>query len=186
NLAPAATPSGLPGPKPPYTNPVTPFNCPDPGVLATTATNGPLYAMVCTGGTFPIRTSRSLVTWTNSGNALLPAGKRPWAANGNRNWAPEIHAIGNDFVAYFTSVNASNVLSVGAVHTTNLLGTYVDRGGPLVQDSEGAIDPTFFEDSDGTRWLLYKIDGNAHGLPTPIFLRQLTSDGLSFAPGSSA
>jgi GH43 family beta-xylosidase len=185
NLLAAATASGLPGPKPPYANPVVPFDCPDPGVLATTASNGPLYAMVCTGGTFPIRTSRSLVLWTDSGDALLPGGQPPWAANGLRNWAPEIHAVGNDLVAYFTSVNAANVLSVGAVHTSNILGSYTDRGGPLVEDPEGVIDPTFFEDDDGSRWLLYKIDGNASSHPTPILLRQLAADGLSFAPGSS-
>jgi beta-xylosidase len=185
SLLPATAPSGLPSPKPPFTNPVLPQSCPDPGVLATTANGGPLYAMVCTGGSFPIHTSRSLLFWEDAGSALLPAGKPAWAANGGRNWAPEIHLLGANFVAYFTSVDGANVLSVGATHASSLLGPYTDIGAPLVENAQGAIDPTFFEYDDGSRWLLYKIDGNASGHPTPIFLRQLASDGLSFAAGSA-
>ena len=173
-LAPAA--SGLPAPKPPYGNPVIPHDCPDPGVLAT---GGPRYLMVCTGGRFQIHTSRNLVFWQDSGSYILPDGKPPWAANGNRNWAPEIHRVGSAYVAYFTSVNAQNVLSVGAAHATDPLGPYQDRGGPLVEDPLGVIDPTFFEDDDGSRWLIYKIDGNSQGRPTPIRAQRLTDDGLS-------
>jgi beta-xylosidase len=55
-----------------------------------------------------------------------------------------------------------------------------------VQDAQGAIDATFFEDDDGRRFLIYKIDGNASGHPTPIYIRELAADGLSFAAGSRA
>jgi hypothetical protein len=41
---------------------------------------------------------------------VLPAGKPTWAANGFRNWAPELHRVDGRFVAYFTTVNASDVL----------------------------------------------------------------------------
>ncbi len=186
NLLAAATPSGLRGPKPPYTNPVVPFDCPDPGVVGVPANGGTDYDLVCTGGKFPIRTSRGLVFWKDTGDALLPAGKPAWAANGFRNWAPEIHAVGTGFVAYFTSVDGSDVLSIGAAHATNARGPYTDIGQALVQDPAGVIDATFFEDDDGSRWLFYKIDGNAHGLPTPIFARRLAPDGVSFAAGSKA
>jgi GH43 family beta-xylosidase len=176
----------LPSPKPPYANPVMAFDCPDPGVLATMEANGPNYYAVCTGGTFPIRTSRSLVSWKGTGQSILPAGKPPWAANGFRNWAPEIHKVGNQFVAYFTSVNGADVLSIGAASSANVLGPYQNGASALVENPAGVIDATFFEDADGSRWLLYKIDGNAKGNPTPIFLRKLAADGLSFAPGSTA
>ena len=181
NLVPAAAASGLEAPKPPYTNPVIPFDCPDPGVITPQDTGGRDFAMVCTGGRFPIRLSRDLVIWHDSGVALLPDGKAPWAANGDRNWAPEIHKVGNQFVAYFASPNASNVMSVGAVYAPSVLGTWMNMAGPLSQYPTGDIDPNFFEDDDGSRWLLYKLEPNSTNPHTRIFLRRLNPDGLSFA-----
>lgn len=178
--------SELPSPKPPYQNPVIGFDCPDPGVLASSDLEPEGYVAVCTGGRFPIRRSRSLVTWEDAGAQILPDGKPAWAANGNRNWAPEIHRVGDHYVAYYTTVNGSNVLSIGAASADGPLGPWTHQAGPLVQHSSGVIDATYFEDDDGSRWLIYKIDGNAHGQPTPILARQLEADGLSFAPGSTA
>lgn len=175
----------LPSPKPPFTNPVIPFDCPDPGVAANPDGDPPGFVAVCTGGRFRVRTSRSLVTWTDTESFILPEGKPAWAANGNRNWAPEIHRVGDGWVAYFTSVNAANVLSIGAASAPAATGPFTDRGAPLVEHPDGVIDASFFEDGDGSRWLTYKIDGNAHGRATPIFIRRLADDGLSFADGSS-
>lgn len=177
-------PSGR-SPKPPYANPVVPFDCPDPGVVAIDDEPETTYAMVCTGGNFPIRTSKGLVFWKDSGSTVLTGGKPPWAANGGRNWAPEIHRVGNGFISYFTSVNGGNVLSIGAATADDPLGPYEDIGAPLVQNAAGVIDASFFEDDDGSRWLTYKIDGNAHGDPTPIFIRQLDPSGTKFADGST-
>jgi GH43 family beta-xylosidase len=181
--------SGEPGaaasPKPPYTNPVIPFDCPDPGVVETPDTEPPGFAAVCTGGRLRVRTSRSLVTWSDTESFILPGGKPAWAANGDRNWAPEIHRVGEGYVAYFTSVNGANVLSIGAANAPSPTGPFTDRGAPLVEHPDGVIDASFFEDADGSRWLAYKIDGNAHARPTPIFIRELAPDGLSFAAGSS-
>jgi GH43 family beta-xylosidase len=178
-------PSGLASPKPPYQNPVIGFDCPDPGVVAVSERSSVDYYAACTGGSFPIRTSRGLVLWSDTAAAILPAGKPAWAANGFRNWAPEIHRVGSSYVAYFTTVNGGDVLSIGAAHATDVLGPYTDIGGPLVEHPDGVIDATFFEDDDGSRWLFYKIDGNAKGAPTPIFVRQLADDGLSFAASSA-
>ncbi len=175
-------PSGLPAPKPTYVNPVTAFDCPDPGVIGPggTATG---FHMVCTGGSFPIRRSRNLIFWHNTGAAILPAGKPSWAANGARNWAPELHRAGSTFLAYFTSVNASNVLSLGVASAPDVEGPYTVTAAPLSQHPQGVIDPTFFEDDDGSRWLLYKIDGNSVGAATPIYVRLLAPNGLSYAQG---
>lgn len=176
---------GLPGPKPPFSNPVIASDCPDPGVLGVDEPGGRVFYSTCTGGSFPIRASRTLVTWTDTGASLLPAGKPAWAANGFRNWAAEVHRVGDAFVGYYTSVNGADVLSIGATRSTSPAGTYTDGGGPLVQDPQGVLDPNFFEDADGSRWLLYKVDGNATGKPTPIYVRRLADDGMSFASGSA-
>jgi GH43 family beta-xylosidase len=177
----ARTATGLPSVKPPYANPVLDQDCPDPGV----ARAGDAFYMACTGGSFPIRRSPDLVMWTTTPANILPDGKAPWSANGGRNWAPEIHEVGGHFVAYFTAVNGANVLSVGAASAPAIEGPYTDRGGPLVEHPQGVIDASYFRDTGGTPYLLYKIDGNSQGQPTPIFLRELAADGLSFAPGST-
>ena len=169
-------------PKPPYANPVIAHDCPDPGVARV---GDDLYLSACTGGTFPVRVSRDLVAWEDAGFALLPDGKPTWAANGSRNWAPELHVIGDDIVAYYTSVNAADVLSIGAAVIDRATGAATDLGAPLVEHPDGVIDATLARDRDGALYLVYKIDGNAHGRPTPILMRRLADDGLSFAPGST-
>ncbi|CAN5910678.1 hypothetical protein BH11MYX3_BH11MYX3_16160 [soil metagenome] len=181
NLRAAPDASDLEGVKPPYQNPVVDRDCPDPGVTFA----GDAYYMVCTGGAFPIQRSRDLVTWAPTGRAVLPGGKAPWSANGGRNWAPEIHQVGNRYVAYFTAVNGANVLSIGAASAPSIEGPYTDRGGPLVENASGVIDASFIRDTDGTPYLTYKIDGNSVGQATPIYIRRLAPDGLSFAPGST-
>ena len=182
-----STAAPMDGPKPLFSNPVVPFDCPDPGVISAPAADGhPRWVMVCTGGKFQLHVSDDLVTWTNSGKYILPDGKAAWSANGNRDWAPEIHPIGSSWIAYFTAVNGSDVLSIGCAYASDPLGPFTDCGGPIVQDPLGVIDATFFEDVDGKRYLYWKIDGNSQGKPTPIFVRELASDGRSFAPGSTA
>lgn len=176
----------LGGPRPLFSNPVVPFDCPDPGVVSAPTPEHPRWLMVCTGGAMPIRASDDLVVWTDTGNALLPGGKAAWSANGERNWAPEIHKVGAGWVAYYTAVNAANVLSIGCAHATAPEGPYTDCGAPLVEHPQGVIDATYFEDAGGKRYLYYKIDGNSVGAPTPIFARELAADGRSFAAGSAA
>lgn len=178
----------LEGPRPTFDNAVVPFDCPDPGVLGTTTSDGhPLFAMVCTGGRLPVRLSDDLVSWRDGGGAILPSGKAPWSANGGRNWAPEIHAVAGKYVAYFTAVDGANVLSIGCASASALVGPYTDCGGPLVQNALGVIDATFFDDAgaSGKKYLYYKIDGNSQGQHTPIYARELAADGRSFAAGST-
>lgn len=175
--------SQLAAPQSPYLNPVVGTDCPDPGVHRDPETD--IYYAICTGGKFRIRRSYDLVFWEDTGNVVLPEGKPSWAANGGRNWAPEIHKVGEKWNVYYTSVNGSNVLSIGVAYADTPTGPYTDSGSPLVQNSVGVIDPHFFEDEDGKRYLTYKIDGNSRGQATPIYIRSLKSNGLAFADGSS-
>jgi len=175
----------LEGPRPLFANPAVPFDCPDPGLIATTSGDHPLYGMVCTGGAMPVRVSDDLVTWRDSPGRILPGGKAAWSANGGRNWAPEIHKVGAKYVAYYTAVNAADRLSIGCAHADALQGPYTDCGAPMVEHPLGVIDATYFEDTDGKKYLYYKIDGNSVGQRTPIYVRELAPSGLRFAPGST-
>ena len=167
-------------PKPPYANPVLATDCPDPGVIAV----GAMYYAICTGGRFRIRSSHDLVMWEDTGAFVFPSGKPPYAANGNRNWAPEMHEVAGKFLVYYTSVNASDVLSIGVAHATSPTGPFTDRGSPLVEHPQGVIDATYVK-AGAKHYLAYKIDGNSVGQPTPMYLRELAPDGLSFAAGST-
>jgi hypothetical protein len=95
------------------------------------------------------------------------------AANARRNWAPELHRAGGRWIAYFTTVNAADVLSIGTATSSTLTGPFEPQPAPLVEHPEGVIDPTFFRDDDGSSWLVYKIDANASGKPTTIVARAL-------------
>jgi GH43 family beta-xylosidase len=161
-----------------YANPVVAVDCPDPGVLV----DGKQYVMTCTSGgaadAFPIRTSIDLVTWTQVGS-VFPSGKHPSWATGDF-WAAEIHKVGTQYVVYFTARNSDGKLSVGAASAPSATGPFTDLGHPLLHDpSMGLIDPNEFEAPDGTRYVLWKEDGNAVGKPTPIHAQQLAPDGLS-------
>ncbi|MBN8614382.1 MAG: family 43 glycosylhydrolase [Deltaproteobacteria bacterium] len=162
-----------------FANPVIDVDCPDPGVTR----DGDTFVLTCTSGgaaaAFPLRTSRDLVHWTSAGHAF-PAGTRPSWASGDF-WAPEIHHVGDRWIVYFSARRASDGrLVVGAGIAEDVLGPYTDVGAPLVTGpSPGVIDAHFFEASDGRRFLLYKVDGNAVGARTPILLHELEPDGVT-------
>jgi beta-xylosidase len=169
-----------------FTNPVIARDCPDPGVLRIDGEDG--FVMACTGGRFGIRSSPDLVTWSDTTKSIFPDGKPPWAKDGKRDWAPEIHALGpNAYVASYTASDANGRLAIGAAHAADPVGPWTDRGQPLVQHAIGVIDATFFADDDGKKYLYWKVDGNQQrGVATPILVRELTADGMGFAAGSSA
>ena len=161
-----------------YANPVIPVSCPDPGVVR----DGSTYYLSCTvgdgGGVYPIYVSTDLTSWTRKGY-IFPSGHAPTWATGNF-WAPEIHRVGNGWVAYFSAKHTDGTLAVGAASASSPLGPFVAGGQPLVHKSGmGTIDASEITDADGTPYLLWKDDGNASGKPTPIWAQRLAADGLS-------
>ena len=66
----------LEGPRPTFENPATPFDCPDPGVLAVASGGHPLFAMVCTGGKLPVRVSDDLITCRAPAASSFLTGRR--------------------------------------------------------------------------------------------------------------
>lgn len=174
------------GPRVMYTNPVVPSDCPDPGVLRVDS-NPIQFYMVCTGGRFPLRKSNDMTAWSDAKVALLPSGVAPWANNGNRNWAPELHGKEGQFLAYYTASNKSDKLSIGAQSAPAITGPWKDLGRTLLVDDQniGVIDANFFQDDDGKKYLFWKRDSNQIGAKVSIYAQQLADDGLSFAPGTT-
>jgi GH43 family beta-xylosidase len=162
-----------------YQNPVTTNDCADPGVIY----DGTQYVMACTSGNAPdaflLRTSPDLIHWEVRGSIFPAATKPAWAVSDF--WAPEIHRVGNSFVAYYTARHVDGRLSIGAATAPSALGPYTDIGQPLLHDpGTGLIDANHYEDPSGKHYLIWKEDGNAVGIQTPIHGQELSANGLEF------
>ncbi len=160
-----------------YQNPVIPFDCPDPGVLH----DGERYVLTCTGGfgggIYPIRTSTDLVHWEDHG-FIFPTGGPAWATRDF--WAPEIHRVGDRWIAYFSARATDGHLALGAATASDPLGPFTDIGRPLLSDPHpGVIDVHHFEAPDDRHFLVWKLDGNAIGARTPIYIQELEADGIT-------
>lgn len=161
-----------------YTNPVTQKSHPDPGVLFADDTFY-LYSTAGSMGAMPVLSSPDLVNWTEVGNGMPKIAD--WSVSG-RHWAPEVIKIGDRYHSYYTARRADRDQQAVSVSVSDSpAGPFVDdRDEPLVgqTDEGGSIDASPFRDTDGSLWLLWKNDGNSQGLPSYIYLQQLTDDGL--------
>lgn len=154
-----------------YTNPVIAMDAPDPGVLLV----GGTYYLAHTGNNFPMFTSTDLATWTARGHIF--AAHPSWAKSDF--WAPEIHAVGDHYVAYYSARGADGMLAIGAAHADTPDGPFTDLGAPLIHDANmGLIDASEITTAAGS-YVLWKEDGNAIGKPTPIHAQRLAADGMS-------
>jgi len=154
-----------------YANPVIAQDAPDPGVLLV----GGTYYLAHTGSNFPLFTSPDLVSWTAHGHIF--AAHPSWAKSDF--WAPEIHAIGDHYVAYYSARGADGKLAIGAARADAPNGPFTDLGAPLIHDANmGLIDASEITTAAGS-YVLWKEDGNAIGKPTPIHAQKLAADGLS-------
>jgi len=169
-----------------YTNPVIGTeDAPDPGVIFCPEDNL-YYATTTTGGlpAFHLRSSPDLVTWTDIGYIFHSA---PSWGGTDGYWAPEIHAVNGGYNMYFVARNKqTGTLSVGVATSNKCSGPFTDSGQPVVTDSTmGQIDPTYFMDNDGKHYVIWKTDGNAVALPTPIRIAELTPNGTALLPGQN-
>lgn len=178
----------LPPPGEMYQNPLVPSpnNSPDPGAYV--AWEDGLYYVATTSEDdtqrFPIRVSSDLVNWNLTGYIFPPKspGAPTWAVSDF--WAPEIHVVNGTTLAVFAARNTAGMLSVGLAISPSgsPLGPWFDRGAPIVTNAtEGNIDPTVVLDhSTEEYYLVWKVDGNANGLPTPILAQKL----VQLSPGN--
>jgi beta-xylosidase len=160
------------------TNPVYGSNFPDPAVLEAGGTYW-AYATQNAVEAMPVLRSDDLVRWTPVGDGMPDLA--PWVEPG-RSWAPEVAVVGERYVAYYTAHDRhTDVQAVGVAVADAPQGPFRDDADrPLLcqADEGGSIDATPFTDGDGTRWLLWKNDGNHVGVDTWIYAQRLSDDGL--------
>ncbi|KAI6113486.1 glycoside hydrolase family 43 protein [Pisolithus croceorrhizus] len=168
-------------------------NFPDPDILITPNVT---YAFATNSGNINIQVATSYdngTTWTllDAVDALPDVG--PWATV-NSTWAPDVIDRGDGtFVMYYAAESPSQQTHcVGAATSTNPLGPYTSQTQPITCQTMGggAIDPAGFQDVDGQRYIVYKVDGsslggggpcgNANGeYSTPIMLQMMEEDALT-------
>jgi arabinan endo-1,5-alpha-L-arabinosidase len=162
--------------------PVIDQDFPDPDVLEVEDT---YYAYATNSGTdnVQVATSTDLESWEVLGDDALPE-LPSWVIPG-KTWAPEVTQIGSTFVMYTTTTNFDPTLQCIAVATSDAPeGPFELVGDEMLvcpEDEGGAIDASTFLDEDGTRYLLWKNDGNCCGLDTWLQIAPLSDDGLTLA-----
>jgi len=155
------------------------------------------YAYATNGNGYNIQLATSTdsgSTWTVLAQDALPT-VGSWATGNNGlTWAPDVIDRGDGtYVMYYAGESTSEgTHCVGAATATTPLGPFSPESSPLACNATGggAIDPSGFQDSDGTRYVAYKVDGNNLGgggscgngnleYSTPIMLQQVESDGVT-------
>lgn len=168
---------------------------PDPSILQDA--DGKWYAFATAGNGKHIQAAESSHPrgpWKWLDVDLLPD-DGPWTNNMNT-WAPDIRRMDDGtYVMYFSGqVKASPAHHcIGTATAETILGPYTPSKEPFACDVTvgGSIDPAGFQDADGKRYVVYKIDGNSIGrgglclngiapfVPTPILLQEVGQDGLT-------
>jgi len=163
-------------------NPVVDGDFPDPDLLEV---NGTYYAYATNGNNNNVRIARStdLTTWESLPDGLprLPSFVIP-----GKTWAPEVTQIEpGRFVMYYTATNFSPTFQcIGVAVANSPEGPFEPVGEAMLicpPEEGGAIDASTFTDDDGTRYLLWKNDGNCCGLDTWLQMTPLSPDGTAIA-----
>ena len=169
-------------------NPVLDSNFPDPAVLR--ASDGFYYAYATQGErdggmvNIQVARSRDLRRWDHLSDAL--PNKPKWAAKTQDFWAPHVAKHGGRYILYYSAKpdaaleDKSRGLCLAVATAARPEGPFTDIGAPL-QCGEGFvnIDPMAFQDPKTGKHLLYW--GSGFG---PIKVRELSADGVTFAPGA--
>lgn len=164
-----------------FTNPVIARDFPDPDALKVGNTYY-VYATNAAGSNVQVAKSTDLVNWEMLPDALpkLPG----WSRTG-LTWAPEVTstAAGTGYVMYFTARDTkSDRQCIGTATSAKPEGPFTsDTTEAFICQSEdgGSIDAGSFVDDDGTRYLLWKNDGNCCGKRTWIYIQRVSADGLT-------
>ncbi|KAE8360824.1 glycosyl hydrolase [Aspergillus caelatus] len=169
---------------------------PDPTFVQ--ATDGTWYAFGTNGNGKRVQVASSVdfKSWT-----LLDKEALPTLANWETeidHWAPDvIRRDDGRYVMYYSGEAKEMVrhhcVGVAVSEGTDPTGPYVPNETPLScrLDQGGSIDPAGFLDKDGSRYVVFKVDGNSIGnggdcnngipplKPTPILLQKVADDGFT-------
>ncbi|KAK4160084.1 glycosyl hydrolase [Cladorrhinum sp. PSN259] len=131
---------------------------------------------------------------------LLPVPGKWVNSTAARIWAPDIHFINatQTWVMYYSGLLSGSeyhCVGVAVSNTSSILGPYTAEEEPFACPASegGAIDASgFYDREEGTRWVIYKVDGSAKGPgglcgngvppgePTPFRLQQVDAkDGIT-------
>ncbi|KAJ5781262.1 Glycoside hydrolase family 43 [Penicillium paradoxum] len=167
---------------------------PDPSFMK--AADNKWYAFGTNGNGKRVQVARSddFKTWTLLDIEALPT-ISSWETE-NDHWAPDV-VMRKDgkYVMYYSGEAKSNLRHhcVGTAVADNPTGPYVPSEKPLScrLDQGGSIDPAGFLDKDGSRYVVFKVDGNSIGnggdcnngveplVSTPILLQKVADDGIT-------
>jgi beta-xylosidase len=167
-----------------FRNPVLADDFPDPFVLRA---GDSYYAYATTDAAqhLQLASSPDLVHWTELDDPLPKIAG--WSSGDT--WAPEVSKTTAGYVLYYTAHdpdlrrpdnNGSQCITVAVAKDPK--GPFVDETKkPLgcQPDMGGSIDATAFRDADGSRYLIWKNDGNCCSLPTRFWIQRLSADGLA-------
>ncbi|KAH6652122.1 glycosyl hydrolase family 43 protein [Truncatella angustata] len=168
---------------------------PDPSILQDT--DGTWYAFATAGNGKNVQVANASDPrgpWTYIDTDLLPKGG-DWET-GQNTWAPDVHLLDDGtYVMYYSGQVGNNTAHhcVGTAISETVLGPYTPADQPFDCDLSvgGSIDPSGFQDADGKRYVVYKIDGNSigHGgscnndvapiISTPILMQEVDADGTT-------
>ncbi|KAI1138646.1 glycoside hydrolase family 43 protein [Hypoxylon sp. FL0543] len=180
----------------PNDGPAFPQDFADPSV--TEDEDGTWYAFGTTGNGKQIQVAKSKCLY-GKWNLLdeIDAMPKPAAWTTGRNtWAPDVHQVADgSYVMYYSGEVAANSAHhcVGTATSDTITGPFVPDEEPFACNLTigGSIDASGFQDVDGKRYVLYKIDGNSvgHGgscsntvrpiVSTPIMLQEVGDDGVT-------
>ncbi|KAL4865158.1 hypothetical protein BDV12DRAFT_200442 [Aspergillus spectabilis] len=166
------------------------LNFPDPAIIQT---EQGYYAFATQSGGINVQVARSddFTTWTLlEGTDALPGPFPSWVQGDNPLvWAPDvIQRDDGTYVMYYSGLSSEDNSKhcVGAATSPSIEGPYIPKEQPFACHlaEGGAIDAAGFSEDDGTRYVLYKIDGNSLNgdgttHPTPIVLQKVASDAIT-------
>ena len=168
-----------------FVNPVHDRPLADPFILEHEGTYYAYGTKAFEANQFETASSTDLVNWESLPSALR--GLPSWSPG--KAWAPEVFKIGDTFVMYYTASAPELDNPFGDPSQCITVAVGDSPAGPLVDESEeplvcqpelgGSIDATYFKDTDGTQYLIWKNDGNCCSIPTRFYLQELSEDGLS-------
>ena len=176
------------------TSPVIDSNFPDPAYIKV---GGTYWAFATNkhadphSGQINVQVARSndFQDWDLLGDVDALPTVGAWSI-GSHVWAPDVVQLDDgSFLLYYSAPPRTEPSKhcVGTATSKNVTGPYTPAAQPLIcpLDQGGAIDPEGYKDADGTRYVIYKVDGNSMNRPgesfrsTPIMLQQVQADGVT-------